>query len=309
MIQDAVRIALIAGFMLIAATVQAIAAGDSLKAVILISKDIKPYLEAAEGIQKVFDKNKIEAEIVSLEKSNVYEDLSDKIIRKEIAVIIAIGPEALALAETQYANAKIPVIYALTLNPEKIVKNLKSFCGIPFAVPVNLQLQYIAKSLPGVKKLGLLYDPAYNDSFFKQASEIADNYNIKLMALNVSSSKEISLILKENWNKIDGLWLIPDRTIISESVIQYIIKEAVLKKIPVIGYNRFFYESGAAASFVFDYEELGEQTAKLAIESLSKKGCSDAVPIFHVWLNSRVIMKLGIEQMADNPVFPIEIKP
>lgn len=39
---------------------------------------------------------------------------------------------------------------------------------------------------------------------------------------------------------MDALWLIPDRTVISESIVKYVIKEAFLRKVPVIGYNRFF---------------------------------------------------------------------
>jgi putative ABC transport system substrate-binding protein len=194
------------------------------------------------------------------------------------------------------------------LDPEKKVRDIKEYCGIPFSVPIRLQLQYIAKSLPDVKRLGVLYDPQNNEALFKQASEIVPNYNIRLVKLNISSPKEITPILDEKLSDIDALWLIPDKSVISESVILYVIKEAVKKKIPIIGYNRFFYESGAAVSFIFDYEELGEQTAKLAIDMLHRNTCSENTPIFHVWLNPRVMKKLG-GRMTDKESFPIEIRP
>jgi putative ABC transport system substrate-binding protein len=280
---------------------------EFLRAAILISKDIKPYLEAAEGIHKVFDKESaIDTEIFSLEKNKDHEVLKDKIAKKEIAIAIAIGPESLALAESIFHGAKIPVIYAMVLNPETILRYPKSFCGIPFNIPIRDQIPQIARALPGVKRLGLLYDPKNNEPFFKQAFEISQRYNIVLIPLKADSPKDISFILKDN--AAEALWLIPDRTIISESVIQYIIKEALLKKIPVIGYNRFFYESGAALSFVFDYEEIGEQTAKFALDILAQKTCADIAPIFHVWLNSRIIRKIGIP-LINKEIFPIEIKP
>ncbi len=283
---------------------------ESLRAAILISKDIKPYLEASEGIQKVFDKESaIETEIFSLEKNKDHGALKDKIGKKEISIAIAIGPEALALTESLFSQqAKIPVIYAMVLNPEAILKRAESFCGIPFNIPIHAQIRQISRALPGVKRLGLLYDPKNNEPFFKQAFEISQRYNIELIALKADSPKDISSILKDSRNTAEALWLIPDRSIISESVIQYIIKEALFKKIPVIGYNRFFYESGAALSFVFDYEEIGAQTAKFALDIMVQKTCADIAPIFHVWLNSRMMGKLGIP-LIHKENFPIEIKP
>ncbi len=308
MMQDGARILLFSFFLLLSLW-NLSEAEQSLKAAILISKDIKPYFEAADGIQRFFgQETKIGSEIFSLEKSNVIDDLNDKLIKKEISLIIVIGPQALELADTQHLTAKIPVIYTLILNPEKKVGDIKNYCGIPFSVPIRLQLRYIAKSLPDIKKLGVLYDPKYNEEFFKQASEIAKHHNLKLESLNVSSPKEITPILDQKLSDIDALWLIPDKFLDSDRVILHIIKEAVLKKIPVIGYNRFFYESGAAVSFIFDYEDLGEQTAKLAIDMLHRNICSEDTPIFHVWLNSRVFKKLGI-QMTDKESFPIEIRP
>jgi len=280
---------------------------ESLRAAILISKNIKPYLEAVEGIHKVFDKESaIETEMFSLEKNKDHEAFKDKIAKKEIAIAIAIGPEALTLTQSIFQEAKIPVIYAMVLNPETILRYPKSFCGIPFNIPINAQIRHIARALPGVKRLGLLYDPKNNEPFFKQAFEISQRYNIDLIPLKADSPKDISSILKDN--SAEALWLIPDRTIISESVIQYIIKEALFKKLPVIGYNRFFYESGAALSFVFDYEEIGEQTAKFALDVLVQKTCADIAPIFHIWLNSRIMGKMGIP-LINKEIFPIEIKP
>jgi putative ABC transport system substrate-binding protein len=117
---------------------------------------------------------------------------------------------------------------------------------------------------------------------------------LKIVPLKVLSKKDIPDILKQHWEDIDALWLIPDQTVISESIVQYIIREALSENVPVIGYNRFFYESGAAMAFVFDYEEVGRQTGRLAVSMLSGRACEKETPVFRVWLNLRVIDKLGI---------------
>jgi putative ABC transport system substrate-binding protein len=132
--------------------------------------------------------------------------------------------------------------------------------------------------------------------------------DLKIVPLKVSSKKDIPVVLKQNWENIDALWLIPDQTVISESIVQYIIKDALFKKTPVIGYNRFFYESGAAVAFVFDYEELGRQTGRMAVSVLMGKACEKEPPVFHVWLNLRVIDKLGLD-VSEKKFPPIEVGP
>jgi putative ABC transport system substrate-binding protein len=118
--------------------------------------------------------------------------------------------------------------------------------------------------------------------------------NVDLVPMIVSSRKDIPFLLEECWDSIDCVWLIPDRTVISESIAQYIIKQAVLKKVPVVGYNQFFYDSGAAMAFVFDYKDLGRQSAELLSDMLRQKAVESRVPVFNVWLNKKVLEKLNI---------------
>ena len=63
----------------------------------------------------------------------------------------------------------------------------------------------------------------------------------------------------------------------------------------VIGYNKFFYESGAALAFTLDYRRIGEQTGRMAVDILSGMECKRELPTFHTWINERVIQKLGME--------------
>ena len=89
---------------------------------------------------------------------------------------------------------------------------------------------------------------------------------------------------------------------------QYIIKEGLYNRMPIIGYNRFFYESGAAMAFVFNYVELGRQCAEEALRVLSGQGCRSGAPVFQVWVNGRVIRRLDLEQL-DNYLPPVKLGP
>ena len=237
-------------------------------------------------------------EIFSLEKfkGKSQEILRTNLITEGFDLFIAVGPEALSFVSTEIQNSKIKILFTMVLNPEEIVKNSDELSGIPLKIPIRTQIQEIKRLLPCLKRPGLLYDPLYNSLFFKEAGENGVSASLNIIPLEVSSKKDIPQVLQKYWSKIDSLWIIPDRTVVSESIIQYIIKEAVLNKIPVIGYNRFFYESGAALAFVFDYKKIGRETAKLALKSIAEKRSLKEDPEFKTLTNSRIIQKLNIKK-------------
>jgi putative ABC transport system substrate-binding protein len=268
------------------------------KVAILVSRDIRPYIEAAEGMSVVLSETAgAKVQMFSLEKfkGKSQDALMQSLAGEKFDLLVAVGPEAVRLASEKPVPDKTAWLYSMVLTPPSPISGrTETACGIPLYIPAKKQLETIVQGLRTIKRLGLLYDPRYNSEFFMKAAAEALSLDLKIVPLKVSSKKDIPVVLKQNWENIDALWLIPDQTVISESIVQYIIKDALFKKIPVIGYNRFFYESGAALAFVFDYEELGRQTGRLAANALRGKSCEKETPLFHAWLNLRVIDKLGI---------------
>lgn len=261
---------------------------------LILSQNIRPYLEAAEGINSVLKEiSGAEVNLFALEKLKGKSKLTFKhrISEEEYHLIIGIGPEAAHIMEDSLADLPQPKVYSMVLLP---MENIP-FCGVSLNIPVQEQLEKIHLSLPFIKRLGLLYDPVNNSSLFLVASAYSEQVGIDIVPLSVSSKTEIPGILDSHLSEIDGIWLIPDQTVISETIIQYVTKEALFQKRPVIGYNRFFYESGAAVAFIFNYEELGRQTAEIALNLIHTGTCMNQPPMFHTWLNQRIYERLDIE--------------
>jgi putative tryptophan/tyrosine transport system substrate-binding protein len=268
------------------------------KTAIFISQPIRPYLIAAEGLREELVRS-IRAEIEEFDLKGLeekdYDILTEDLVKNKFDVFIAIGPAAAEFVWSSFPSPDVKKLYTMVLDHEGIQAPLQSACGITLRIPIGTQLQLISLGLPGVKRIGIPYDPVYNAEIVKQAVRFSSGLGLSIIPLEISSKKEIPSILNQNWSKLDALLLIPDRTIISESIIQYIIKEALLNKVAVIGYNKFFYESGAALAFPLDYREIGEQTGRMARKILSGERCEKELPEFHAWINERVIRKLGIE--------------
>jgi putative ABC transport system substrate-binding protein len=264
---------------------------------ILVSSKIRPYLEAAEGAAVAFE----EAADVSLTThlldkypEDDLPELSRLLSAENTDLVLAIGPGAARFAWSPAAGIHSRRLYAMVLNPERVIDTGKEACGISLNIPVEEQLRAIRSGLPGVRRLGLLFDPSGNSPLFTAAAAAADRLGMSLIAMEVSGKPDIPAVLEAYWDRVDALWFVPDRTVVSESIVEYVIRESIFNKVPVIGYNRFFYDSGASLAFVIDYREVGAQCAREAVRLMSGGGCRQMPPEFHLWVNTRVIGKLGV---------------
>jgi len=271
---------------------------ESYQIVLFVSKNIRPYVEAVDGFHDQLDALiDADVEVIMLDRysETARADLVDRLTKDgDVDLAVAIGPEAAAFVWGEFQTAVFPKNYSIILNPEKAINDIETATGISLNIPPADQLNAIRQSLSSVHRIGIFYDPLYNNDFYAQAAEAVFGIDVDLVPMKVSSRKDIPFLLEECWDSIDCVWLIPDRTVISESIAQYIIKQAVLKKVPVVGYNQFFYDSGAAMAFVFDYKALGRQSAKLLTDVLQHKEFESRVPVFNVWLNETVFEKLDI---------------
>jgi putative ABC transport system substrate-binding protein len=254
----------------------------------------------------------VELEIFNLDKmgAKASDDLASELVKeKNISLLAAIGPEAVSYAWRSFKSEFPPKLYAIVLNPEKLIGPDADLCGIALNIPAAVQLKMIHDAFGSAKRVGVFYDPANNEGFFQDAAAAASMMGINLVPLKVSSMKDIPTLLEGAVNSVECIWLIPDKTVISESIAQYMIKQAVIQRIPVVGYNQFFYDSGAAMSFVFDYGALGRQAGELAGEMVAYHvPCGNQAPVFEVWINRGVMEKLGM-QISETLQSPMKMGP
>ncbi len=279
---------------------------------VLVSENIRPFVEAAEGLNRTLENNAdAQVDMISLERYKGRDrlDLTERLSKEDSDLIIAIGPSAATFIWQESVLSNRTRLYAVVMNPDRVPGLAKPKCGIPLNILVETQLKMVTQGFPSVRRLGLLYDPSQNAEFVNKAMLKAGSGDLKIVPLEVSSKKDIRAKLDAHWKDMDALWLIPDYTVTgSDSIVQYIIKEALYHKMPVIGYNRFFYESGAAMAFVFDYVELGRQCAEEALRVLAGHECRSVAPVFEVWVNIRVIRRLDLEQPGEY-LPPIKLGP
>lgn len=270
---------------------------------VLISLNIRPYIQAVEGLKKGLSGENgpgIDTFNMGNYTGKNRDVLAESLKSGKYDLCIAVGPEAFRFVQSIPLPDPVHRLYTMVLNPEKITDSNESVCGISLDIPSNIMMQIFSRAFPSLSRIGLLYDPKNNSEFVRLATAEAAIQDLNIIPIEISMRKEIPSVLKANWGKIDALWLIPDRTIITESLVRYIIKEAISNGVAVFGYNRFFYKNGAALCYILDYAEIGKKTAQLSMAMLNGALCEKLMPAYEIWYNPRILKILGIDMAMDS---------
>jgi len=268
-------------------------ADSGLNTAVFVSRKIRPYLQVVDGVLKTAGRAPNTVEVFYLSPGNTQNNQRrvHDTGQQGFDTVLAIGPEAASLVWK--SDLTIRRLYAAILDPATIPGIDVQACGISLRIPVEDQLNSISKALPSLRTLGLMFDPAHNQEFYEAAAAAAIAAGIEIHPIRIPRRSQIT----KAWTGLDveAIWMVPDQTIISEKIIQYVIKEGVYRNIGVIGYNTFFVRSGAVFSFEFDYRDLGRQAGLKLLQAGSGYGCTPEPPVFNIMVNRKIAEKIGME--------------
>lgn len=254
---------------------------------VLLSREIGPYVSMVEGLESRLN---APAQRFFLDETGRPYSLSGRnatLNPQMYDVLVAVGPEALQYLQPRAGG--IPLAHAMVLNPRNVVTDPQwQPCGVGLSIPAEAQFVSLLRHLPSIKRLGVLFDPGNNQAWFKGAAVLAAGKGFELVPLQVSRQGG-KLEMVGDFARLDAILFIPDKSIISKAVIQYVIKQGVLTNTPVIGYNQFFHDSGAALSFLIDYQKVGQQVARQVERLLAGEKCEgESPPMYEVVVNEEV---------------------
>src|SRR5207249_5750356 len=83
--------------------------------------------------------------------------LAGKVRASNADIVFAVGIKAALSSKLEIVD--ISIIYCMVLDPEKNGLNAPNMVGIMLEVPLDRQFKEMRSVLPGLKRLGVLYDP------------------------------------------------------------------------------------------------------------------------------------------------------
>ena len=202
----------------------------------------------------------------SLKKSPKY------IIKKEnfwkinnCSNIIVFGEETTNIVREKFYNENSNFIYTFVVYRNS-VENLRKNESLYYLQPdPDYIFKNVKKILKDKKKWLVFYTSNQQKRYLIDAVKFSAFYNIDLNLIYASKKLNLNtLIEKYNYNIF---WFIPDPLYFSPYIVEYLLEKLLLLKKCSVGFNSFFYKSGATISFEIDYK----YTAIKILKNLKEK--------------------------------------
>jgi putative tryptophan/tyrosine transport system substrate-binding protein len=129
--------------------------------------------------------------------------------------------------------------------------------------------QYLSlyKSL-GIRRVGVIYDPARSGWYVRHAKWLAKQYGVELVLREVKESRQAIAQLATLKGAVDALWVLPDLTAVGRGTLEAYFLFAQSQSVPVVSFSAAHLKLGALAVLEVDRVELGRQAGELAEQLL-----------------------------------------
>lgn len=235
----------------------------------------------------------LQADLVSLEADGAV-NITREVARLKPDIIVAIGSEALTRAAR---STTLPIIYTMVLSRPPSLSDRKNITGVDVMPPANVQLSALLDTVPAIKRIGVIYDPAKSGPLVKKMKDAAERAQVTLVERRIESSKEVSGALLDLEGKIDGLWLVPDTTVVTADTTMFVFSFSLRARIPVLAFSERYVREGALLSVGYEGRDIGRKIGEIAREICQVRNRSSAryePPTVTRYLNMHVARSLGL---------------
>lgn len=219
---------------------------------------IPEYNTAAAGFREYLEKENIHAQLKIYDRDD--KSVVSRIKELKPDLILTLGATATNLISKEIKD--IPIVFSMVMDPKG--SNIPpTIVGASVDIPVMMQFETLKAAVPTRKSIGVVYNPAENDAIIQEARLAANALGFIFKTYPVNSEQEIPEISDLH---IDILWIIPDRMVCKQVIIQRFLISGVKNNIGVMGFTRSYANAGALLGISCDYEDIGKQSAEIALK-------------------------------------------
>lgn len=214
-------------------------------------------------------------------------------------IMLAIAtPAAQSLATVE--NEK-PILFTAVTDPvdaglvDSNEEPNTNLTGTSDMVPINEQIALLLSIIPDATTVGIVYNSSEPNSEIQAnlAIDALEASGIEARVSTVTSTNEVQTVVASLAQDVDGLYIPTDNTL--ASTMATVGEIAIEEQIPVVAGDSAQVENGGLATYGISYEELGRQTARMALEIIQ----NDATPQTLAVQTSENLELAINEEMAD----------
>lgn len=261
---------------------------------------------AKDGFVDELEKSDISIEVDLMnaqgDQSNL-QSMSEQLSRNNDLILAIATPAAQSLAT---AESKKPILFTAVTDAEDagLVESNeapgRNLTGTSDMVPIDQQISLLLSIVPDAETIGLIYNSSEQNSEIQAnlAIEAIEAAGVKTKVATVTTTNDVQQVLTSLAQEVDGLYIPTDNTLASTAAT--VGEIAIEYQLPVVTGSAEQVEAGALATYGINYEDLGRQTAQIALDILQNNGdpASIAVEIsdnLELVINEEMAEALGID--------------
>lgn len=216
-------------------------------------------------------------------------------------VIVALGPRASdAMAALPAAG---PIVHCLA-GPDALRAGLPA---VPSEAPLDQKASWLRKLVPSARNVGVLFDPSTNARRAEAIAASLDVAGYRVLLQPVGGAAALPAALSALAGRADVLLALPDHTVYAPEAANGILLFSFRNRIPLIGPNKAWVRRGALFALDWEYAEVGEACAALALreaQPAATKSPPPQLPRPRVFVNTKLASQFGLrwsDELMNNP--------
>lgn len=266
--------------------------------------------KAREGFVSELEKaDYIEGENLTINYQNAQGDQANlqsmsESLKGENEVILSIAtPAAQSLATVTQED---PILFTAVTDPVDagLVADNEvpggNVTGTSDMVPIEDQVALLLSLAKDAQTVGIIYNSSEPNSKIQAdlAQEAIEAEGLEVKTLTVTSTNDVQQVMTTLAQEVDAVYIPTDNTL--ASTMPTVGEIALEYKLPVIPGSAEMVEAGGLATYGINYEELGRQTAKMALRIIEEGADTAEMPVetsnnLELVINEEVAESLGID--------------
>ena len=261
---------------------------------VVLSRDVLPYREVLRGVEETL--GPID-HVLDLDGRDGTPGALERLRHEPPDAVIAIGARAARVVTGRLTGT--PTVFCMAPADDLPRGAGMRVASVTGDVPVDRQLAAFREIVPGLERLAVLYDPSRSIGLVQRARVAARSLGIDLIAEAVPTAEDVPSALRRTIRHVDGVWLIPDRTVVSHDSFRFVLGLAAERRVPLMVFSESMVRAGGLVGLVPDHAQVGRQAADLLLRLL-EPGRRDTRPTveapraLRLVLNARTAANLGV---------------
>jgi len=260
------------------------------------SIDIYPLRAAMQGFREKCTSEVRDEWISGMTKTAVVRKIEH--IRPRPDLLLAVGTSSLSKIQS---IKNIPIIYMMILNPRSMLTTEGNIFGVSIHVPYDEQIKNFKRILPGMKTIGLVYNPENTEYLEKRAQAAAKKEGITIVSTAVYHKRDCPTKIRELMSdkKVHAFLMLPDITVITKETVNFLLATSFKHQKPILSFSEKYVKMGALAAVTMDPVDIGKQAGEMAEQMIlsggKKQGKRVDARTAGVWINYKIAREFGID--------------